>query len=327
MRPLRAALRAHRGSLLPRALWSLGTSVAAYGLCFALGLLAWAHAPLLLLLLAPLGGLALVRLFCIQHDCGHGSFFGARWANDALGRAIAVATLAPYAWWRATHAHHHAVVNKLDHATDVGYFDLWTVAQWRAASPGQRLGYRLQRSAPFLALIGGPLQFIFFHRLPPGTPPRLRRTLWGVLGLNLTWVGILAACAWGGVLVPVLAVQLAFAWAAAGIGAALFLNQHTFEGAVYADREDWEWGRAALHGSARLELPRWLAWFTADIGLHHIHHLDGSVPHYRLREALAAVPGLQQVRAMGMAEAFAESRLALWDPDRGALVSFDAVAP
>src|SRR5579859_2123068 len=61
----------------------------------------------------PAAGL-LVRLFMIQHDCGHGSFFSNRLANDWIGRVIGVMTLTPYGYWRHNHALHHASSGNLD---------------------------------------------------------------------------------------------------------------------------------------------------------------------------------------------------------------------
>ena len=40
--------------------------------------------------LAPLAAGLLIRLFLIQHDCGHGSFLPSKLANDWVGRAIGV---------------------------------------------------------------------------------------------------------------------------------------------------------------------------------------------------------------------------------------------
>lgn len=332
LRDVRRALAPFRRADVSRAWTSLGITAGAYALAWGLAVWAWGHAPWALVVLLPVGGAFLVRLFCIQHDCGHGSFLPGQRANDLLGNVLAVLTLAPYSWWRATHAHHHAVVGKLENASDIGYFDLWTTEQWRAASSLGKFGYVLRRHPLALVVLGAPLQFLLVHRWPPvasadpavpsvsGTPSR--RTLRSALVVDAVWVGVFVGAAWYGVLAPVLVLALGFAWSAAVIGFALFLNQHTFEGAYYAPTADWEWGTAAVEGSAWLDLPRPFGWLTADIGIHHVHHLDASIPHYRLREALEAVPELRAARRMGFFDGLRESRLTLWDPARGRLVSF-----
>ena len=168
--------------------------------------------------------------------------------------------------------------------------------------------------------------FIVFHRWPADTPARLRHALQGVLLLNLSWATLLLAAAWAGMLMPITVVQLSFAWAAAGIGASLFLTQHTFDGAYHSSSESWSWHQAALHGSSYLRLPRVLAWFTADIGLHHVHHLDAQIPHYRLREALRSVPELQRVPDLDLFSAIRSARLKLWNPECGRLVGLPKAA-
>ncbi len=176
-RTFRRALAAFRTADLARAATSLGITSAAYALAWGLAAWAWNEAPWALVAIVPIGGAFLVRLFCIQHDCGHGSFLPSQRANDVLGNVLAVLTLAPYSWWRATHAHHHAVVGKLENASDIGYFDLWTTEQWRAASSLGRFAYVLRRHPLALVVIGAPLQFLLVHRWPPvvSADPAARR--------------------------------------------------------------------------------------------------------------------------------------------------------
>ena len=108
---------------------------------------------LTLLLAAPAGGL-LVRLFIIQHDCGHGSFFRSRAPNDFLGRVLSVLTLTPYFSWGQGHAIHHASTGNLDRRGR-GDVETWTVAEYRAASALKKLFYRLYRNP--LVMVGfGP---------------------------------------------------------------------------------------------------------------------------------------------------------------------------
>src|SRR3954464_12171978 len=63
--------------------------------------------PLTLVLAVPTGAL-LVRVFIVQHDCGHGAFFASGPANHLVGVLCSLITFTPYANWRRQHAGHHA---------------------------------------------------------------------------------------------------------------------------------------------------------------------------------------------------------------------------
>jgi omega-6 fatty acid desaturase (delta-12 desaturase) len=68
---------------------------------------------LTLALALPTAGFV-VRIFIIQHDCGHGSFFRSKTANHLTGLLCSVITFTPYANWRRQHAGHHGNWNNLD---------------------------------------------------------------------------------------------------------------------------------------------------------------------------------------------------------------------
>ena len=110
------------------------------------------------LLLALLAAGFLVRLFMIQHDCGHGSFFRQRPINDWVGRVIGVLTLTPYHFWQRTHALHHAGSGNLDRR-GFGDIDTLTVREYRARSFWGRLRYRLYRHPAVLFGIGPRICF------------------------------------------------------------------------------------------------------------------------------------------------------------------------
>jgi acyl-lipid omega-6 desaturase (Delta-12 desaturase) len=262
-----------------------------------------------------------VRLFILQHDCGHGAFFRSRGANALLGSVLGVVTLAPYHYWRRTHALHHASANNLDRR-GLGYMHLATVGEYRAMTPAARRGYRLYRHVAFLVGFGVPFQFLVKHRLPLDVPRAWRWEWASVAFTNVGLLGVLVAAHhtvgladFARVHLPVLVIE---AW----IGGWLFWVQHTFDGAWHARDDDWDATRAALEGSSWYDLPAILDWLTGRIGLHHVHHLESRVPNYRLREALAAVPALREVPRVGLAESLRTTRLALWDERAGRLVSF-----
>jgi omega-6 fatty acid desaturase (delta-12 desaturase) len=224
-----------------------------------------------LLLAVPAAGF-LVRLFMIQHDCGHGAFFHHRLANDWVGRVISVLTLTPYDFWRRTHAIHHASSGNLDRR-GIGDIDTLTVQEYLALSRCGRLRYRLYRHPIVMFGLGPAYLFILRHRLPIGVMCGGWQPLLSTMATNAAIAALVAIVIWFVGVGPFLLVHLPIVFLAASIGVWLFYVQHQFEDTFWA--EDWAWNlhAAALHGSSHYDLPGILRWFTANIGVHHIHHL------------------------------------------------------
>jgi omega-6 fatty acid desaturase (delta-12 desaturase) len=286
--------------------------------------LAYPVSYLLTLALAIPTGAMLVRVFIIQHDCGHGAFFASRSLNNAVGRLCGVLTFTPYANWRRHHAQHHGNWNNLDRR-DAGadiYSSCLTVKEYRALSRWQRLGHRLARH-PFVAnVLLPPAVFVLLYRVPFDTPRTWWRERRSVYGTNLAIAALIATL---GLLIgfeQVLLVQLPIIVVASIIGVWLFASQHRFEGTLWMRQPDWTFADAALLGSSYLRLPRWLQWLTGNIGFHHVHHLSPRVPNYRLQGCHEAVPQLREVPARSMGSSLRGMRLALWDEDHQRLVSF-----
>ena len=273
-----------------------------------------------LLLAVPAAGF-LVRLFMIQHDCGHGSFFRHRLANDWVGRIIGVLTLTPYDFWRRAHALHHANSGNLDRR-GIGDIDTLTVREFLALPAGRRLLYRLYRHPIVMFGIGPAYLFILRHRLPRG----LLRSGWQPwLGAMATNVAIAALVATMMRLVgvgPFLLVQLPITILAASIGVWLFYVQHQFEDTSWAHDEAWDFHQAGLHGSSHYDLPVILRWFTANIGIHHVHHLCSRIPYYRLPQALRDHPQFAAVGRLTLFQSLGCVRKVLWDERRHKLISF-----
>jgi omega-6 fatty acid desaturase (delta-12 desaturase) len=225
---------------------------------------------LTLLLAVPAAGL-LVRLFIIQHDCGHGSFFKSRAANDFLGRALSVLTLTPYWAWSQGHAAHHASTGNLDRRGR-GDVETWTVAEYQAATPLKKILYRLYRNPLVMVGFGAPINFIVLQRLPTGYEfhdPSSRRSILS-LDLALLVAFGLASATFG--VVPVVGTYLPVMIIAAWVGNWLFYVQHQFDGTHWERDGDWNFHTAALSGSSYFKLPPLLQWFSGNIGLHHVHH-------------------------------------------------------
>ncbi len=263
----------------------------------------------------------LVRLFMIQHDCGHGAFFSYRWANDWTGRVIGVLTLTPYGLWRQTHAIHHATSGNLGRR-GIGDVTTLTLREYRARSRWGRLAYRLYRHPLVIFGLGPAYLFFLQQRLPIGLMRGGWRPWASTMATNLAIALIAATLVWLIGIEAFLLVHLPVALFAATIGVWLFYVQHQFEHTAWEADAEWNLHEAALHGSSHYDLPAVLRWFTANIGVHHVHHLCSRIPYYRLPEVLRDHPQLRDIGRLGLRESFRCVRLVLWDETQRRLVSF-----
>lgn len=273
-----------------------------------------------LLIAIPAAGF-LLRLFMIQHDCGHGTFFAHRLANDWVGRVIGVLTLTPYDCWRRTHAVHHATTGNLDRR-GVGDIDTLTVHEYRTRSWWGRLKYRLYRH-PLVMFGAGPAYlFLVQHRLPIGLMRKGWQPWASTMATNGAIAAVVAALSWFIGIKAVLLVHLPIMLLAATAGVWLFYVQHQFEQTSWERDDRWTLREAALYGSSHYDLPPLLRWFTANIGIHHVHHLCSRVPYYRLSRVLRDYPELRDVGHVTLLQSFRLVRLVLWDEGQRRLVSF-----
>lgn len=276
----------------------------------------WLHA----LLVVPAAGL-LVRLFMIQHDCGHGSFFPGRWGNDWLGRALGVLTLTPYDNWRHNHAIHHATSGHLDRR-GIGDVMTLTVTEYDARSRWGRLLYRLYRSPAVMFGLGPLYLFVLQNRLPTGFMRRGWRPWATTMATNAGIAGGFGLLAWALGPWNFLLIFAPVVLLAASAGVWLFYVQHQFAPTYWARGREWNARAAAMHGSSHYDLPAVLRWFTGNIGVHHVHHLSSRIPCYRLQDVLRDHPELRDVSRLTLRQSFACVRLALWDEAGRRLISF-----
>ena len=277
-----------------------------------------------LVLSLPAAGLV-VRLFMIQHDCGHHAFFKSRRANNLLGSLIGVFTLTPYAYWRDAHAIHHATSGDLDNR-GIGDVVVLTVREYEALSRWRRLGYRLYRNPLVFFGLGPVYLFVLKFRLPLDMLRRRWRLLPGVLLTNLAIVAVIALVGFAVGYAEFAMVQVPITMIASSIGVWLFFVQHQFEATSWDKAEDWDFHHAAVAGSSHYELPAVLRWFTANIGVHHVHHLCSRIPSYRLQDCLKRAPELRLINRITFLESLKCVPLTLWDEERRRLVSFASLA-
>ena len=325
-RALLAALRPFQSPSLRRSLWQFGSTFCAFvatnvAMYFACRLSVW----LSLALAFPAAGL-MVRMFIIQHDCGHGSFFRSRRLNDLLGRFCSGVTFTPYQFWRRQHASHHSCFNNLDRrepGVDL-YSTCATLQEYQALPRMRRLAYRASRHPLVSQLLLPPLVFLVLYRVPFEAPASWTRERMSVHLTNLTVAVVLGGLVLAFGIWPVVLVQLPIFAIASIVGVWLFTVQHRFEASQWTREEQWTPSAAALEGSSYLRLPRILQWFTGNIGFHHVHHLASRVPNYRLQECHASNPDLRSVTTLSLWQALVAPCYALWDEEHGRMVRFPA---
>lgn len=272
------------------------------------------------LLLLPAAGF-LVRLFMIQHDCGHGSFFPNRTGNDWVGRALGVLTLTPYDYWRRSHAIHHATSGNLDRR-GIGDLDTLTVREYLSRSRWGRLRYRLYRHPLVMFGFGPVYVFLLQYRLPCGFMRKGWEPWVSTMSTNAAIAAAAGLLIWAIGYGPFLLIQLPLVTFGAVAGVWLFYVQHQFEQTHWARGENWDADKAALLGSSHYDLPGILKWFTGNIGLHHVHHLANRIPSYRLPEVIRDYPEFRELGRVTLLQSLKCVRLALWDEQGQRLISF-----
>ncbi len=282
-------------------------------------------------LLTPFAALLLVRIFIIQHDCGHGSFFSKREWNNRVGRAMSVLTWTPYDFWRKTHNMHHASSGNLDNR-GFGSVETITIKEYRALPDNLKFWYRIYRNPYIMLLLGTPFFIIIGQRIPKADPFPFCEIKKKVTAAQI-WSSVmrsnLGLVAFYGVLglifgfAPILLTMLPIVIMTAWMGGWLFYIQHQFEDAHWEQQEDWNLQEAAVMGSSFYDLHPILQWFTGNIGLHHIHHLNAKIPNYRLQKCMDDCPELKTLNRIRLLESFKYAKLALWDPDKKKMIKFE----
>ncbi len=303
-----------------RSVFELSVTLVPFAVLWALAWWSLSVSPWLTLAISCLNAGFLLRLFAIQHDCGHGSFFANRTLSDWTGRVIGVLTLTPYDVWRRTHSEHHSASGNLDRR-GMGDVHTLTVAEYRALSPAGKLVYRLYRNPITLFGLGPGYLFFVQHRVPLGLMNQVKYWASAMATNFAILTALFVIWSFGG-LMPVLLIFLPTTLLAAAAGVWLFYVQHQFEETNWDPEADWQLHEAALHGSSYYRMPAVLQWFSANIGIHHVHHLYSRIPFYRLPEVIRDHKELAENNLMTIRESLVNARLHLWDEDSRKLLSF-----
>jgi omega-6 fatty acid desaturase (delta-12 desaturase) len=313
------AVAEHRKPVLRSSIWQLVNSLIPYlalwGLMiWTLGISYW-----ITLALAIVAAGFLIRIFIIFHDCGHGSFFKSRRANNLTEFVTGVLTFTPYRQWRHEHALHHASSGDLDRR---GPGEIWTltVREYLEASRWKRFSYRLARN-PFVLFAVAPLfVFLIKQRFPSSAGGKRER--WGVYWTNAALLAIAVLMSLTIGIKAYVLIQFPVIMLAAAAGVWLFYVQHQFEDMQWKRGEQWDFAEAALLGSSYYKLPKFLQWFTGNIGFHHIHHLSPAIPNYNLEKCHKQNPLFQEVKAVTLWTSMKSFSYRLWDERKQQLIGY-----
>lgn len=304
---------------LARASWQLTNTLGSFAALWVLMYFSLAISAWLTFLLAILAGAMLVRVFIIFHDCGHGSFFRSRIANDIVGFVAGLICFTPYYHWRWEHSLHHATSSDLDRR---GVGDVWTmtVQEYLESSRWRRFAYRLARNPIVLFVIAPTFLFLVRERFPsPKANLRERLSVWIMnLALLAMAAGLSTIFGWKAYLL----IQLTITMVGGAIGVWMFYVQHQFEDAYWERGDAWDYTTAALQGSSFYRLPKVLQWFTGNIGFHHIHHLSPRIPNYNLERCHQSHDIFRTVKPLTFWASLRTLRFHLWDEQQRRLVSF-----
>jgi acyl-lipid omega-6 desaturase (Delta-12 desaturase) len=312
--------------LSSRSIYELFITFFIYFVC--MGLMFSLHSFLFRALLIIPITLIIIRIFVIQHDCGHRALFKKPKTNDVFGSICSVFTYIPYHFWRKTHNHHHRHSGILEHS-EIGSIQLMEVEQYKTSLSLDKIRYRLMRAPFFLLLIVPILLPTILYRSPTiinkvNDPSPLIKTQ-DIRGMHLLNVAILFQITLYffflgpiGLFFCLISTYFSFI-----IGVFLFYIQHNFIEAYVVHKNDWRMAESALQGSSLFYPPKIIRWFFGNIGYHHIHHLQSRIPFYKLKKLHEENSSLfSQVTAMYLNQTIKMFRYTLYDKSLKRLITW-----
>lgn len=296
----------------------------------ALAVLFWGRHSVWQLALIPVLAAFLIRMFVLFHDCGHGSLFRSHRTNAWVGSVFGYVMGVPFHGWHTEHAWHHRNQGRMDRRGIDRVNSPMTA--FEARSDRGKATFRARVITPVNVFLFGAVSLLitrkrligFFpfrpkFRWPVPNRRTIARNLHATIAIHivcqLTFLVVYGWVSWLIVFLPAMLV-------AAGVGSWLFWIQHNFPRTYHADVDKWSFVDVALKGSSYLALPKPLAWVTAHIGIHHVHHLNPRIPNYRLEEARLAVPALKEVLPLTFDELRGCFTRVFWDETAGKMIGF-----
>ena len=277
---------------------------------------------LLTLALAALGGLFTVRVFIIQHDCGHHSFFHNKKVNNVVGFVCSFFTSIPYKYWAHVHNVHHGHAGQME-MRDWGDIHFLTVEEFRALSPFRKFAYRVFRS-PLMLFVGAPFLYLTIsNRIPIFKRDNWINVRWSQVYNNLAITGVYVLLCYLLGWKTFLLIQASIVMCFGVVAFWFFYVQHQHEHCYKQWRENWDYLLASVKGSTFYRLPKVLQWFSGNIGFHHIHHLSPRIPNYNLEQCARENPILQKyVTTITFRQSLACVFNKLWDEQQQKMISF-----
>lgn len=262
-----------------------------------------------------LSGLLIVRMFVIYHDHQHHAILNKSVTADILMSAFGIYILAPSSIWKRSHDHHHKHNSKLFSAS-IGSYPVATIGKFKKMTSTEKFGYLAIRHPLNIAL--GYITIFIFGMCASSFISSPRRHADALLALIIHIAAAVLVIVYLGWQTWVLLFLIPFALACA-MGSYLFYAQHNFPGVTFASNKDWAYEKAALESSSYMEMNPVMAWFTGNIGYHHIHHLNSRIPFYRLPEVMDKIAELQHCKktSLSFKEIYSCFCLKVWDPEKG----------
>jgi acyl-lipid omega-6 desaturase (Delta-12 desaturase) len=304
-----------------RSLWQVANTLIPYFVLW--GLMIWSVqvSYWITLGLSVLAAGFLMRTFIIFHDCGHGSFFKSKKANDFVGRITGFLNFTPYYRWKHDHAIHHATAGDLDRRGTGDVYTM-TVSEYLAAPWWMKTGYRVMRNPFFLFGVAPLAVFLLTQRIPAKSQGKRERA--SVLWTDFSLVVVIGLMCWLIGWRTFVLIQLPIIWITSTIGIWLFYVQHNFDPSYWDNHEGWEFVKAGLQGSSFYKLPLILQWFSGNIGFHHIHHMSAKIPNYNLPRCYYENQ-LFHVKPLTIRASLISLSLRLYDEERRMLVGWEGL--
>jgi omega-6 fatty acid desaturase (delta-12 desaturase) len=278
----------------------------------------------LTLTIASLNSFFLVRIFIIQHDCGHQSFTKSKKANNIIGTCCSFFSSIPYKYWAKIHNHHHGHTGQLEER-DIGDINFLTVEEFRAKNKWGRLKYRFFRHPLTLFIVVPIFYFTISNRLPMIKDFRgmVNRIKLSQLKNNLAILAVYGALAYLIGIKHFLIIQLSIICFFSVIAFWFFYVQHTHETSYHSWRENWDFLIASIRGSSYYKLPKIFQWLTGNIGIHHIHHLSSRIPNYNLARCAQEHPIFNKyANILTFSDSLKCINKKLWDEQLNRMISF-----
>ncbi len=273
--------------------------------------------------LAFINAFFLVRIFIIQHDCGHQSFLRSKKLNNLIGVICSLFSSIPFKYWAKVHNYHHGHTGQLE-ARDIGDINFLTVEEYRKRNWFGRLRYRIFRHPLVLFIIAPIFYFTISNRYPFfNFKGMFLKTKLSQVRNNLLIVGLYAGLAFLLGWKQFLFIQLLLIFLFSVIAFWFFYVQHQHEDAYNNWKENWDFLIASIKGASYYKLPKLFQWLTGNIGFHHIHHLNSNIPNYNLEKCVKENPLLSKYSTI---ITFRDSLKCmfnkLWDEETQRMISF-----